>query len=385
MARAKPTLAAGVALIGLGVALPAEAYEPRESHRWLTRMAAEHLVRAYPGEYDELEQYIDTVAEGAEHEDNLFLGGDLETLRVMRHFYRPSDGAGLYLEDRGSYRSSLEWAQHNDTNSWNWENGLRAYAEGDRNEAYFVLGHIVHLVQDLTVPAHTHLDEHPPPAGDDYEIYVAENTFGEYEANLPTPPANAPVPAFDDLEDAWLRTASASYYRNLYPGDLTSDDAPAGVIADMFPDIDTHWFGGEWHIDEPPVGTLGDGFFESASYADHYYFKTTAYPAAVDRAEFDPQAPRDLSVIAENSEDAPMAELLARDLIPIAILHSAGVMKLYLDEAYARAPDEAPGDGEAVPGPGGARGCAASPAGSPLGSWLLVLSVIPLMWCRRLR
>jgi MYXO-CTERM domain-containing protein len=359
----------------------AHAYEPRETHRWLTRMAAEHLVRAYPGTYDELLDYVDVVAEGAEHEDNFFLDGDddPETLRVMRHFFRPTDGAGLALGEGERFPSSLEWALPNDLNAWHWGNGIAAYASGDKNEAYFVLGHIVHLVQDLTVPAHTHLDIHPPPFGDDFENYAKSMMLGEFDSLLPVPPADAPVPAFENLETAWLATANASFWRNRYPGNLRDPDAPGGVIVNMFPSIEMHWFFDTWHIPEPQVGFLDTSFFEDAEEPGWFYFKNLKKPARVDRMAFDPSEPGDLSGLEANVDEVPMVELLARDLVPLAIVHSAGVMKLYLDEAFAKSSGDA-GDDQPRPGSKDAvAGCATAQGGGSGALALLAIALYPLV------
>lgn len=358
----------GLALVVLAVAVghapPAGAYEHRGTHRWLTRQAAELLVARYPGRYDELLVYLDDVAAGAEHEDDYFLDGDTDptTLRVQRHFFRPTDGAGLAMDGR-QFPSSFEWAViGSEQNEWDWGDGLRAYGAGDKQAAYFALGHVVHLVQDLTVPAHVHLDVHGPPAGDDYEGWCTARTFDEYEADLPLPPAGAPLPVFGSPLEAWQATAEAAYWRNLYPGELGDSEAH-GVIVAMFPDLHQAWSSGAWTIDDPDVGALGDGFFEREP--GLFYFKTTAHPAAVDVAG-DGYAPNDAG--------APMAELMARDLVPIAILHSAAVMKLYLDDAYALPPVDAPMP-EPAPEPAAA-GCRAGGASTSLAAALLLMLLV---------
>ncbi len=386
IARAEACLALTVAT-QIVLATPAMAYGPRETHRWLTRMAVDHLVRAYPGDYDELLDYVDAVAFGSEHEDNYLLDGDSDarTLRVMRHFFRPTDGAGLTLNSLGTFPNSLEWATRAEGNAWRWGNGIRAYADGNEEEAYFILGHIVHLIQDLTVPAHTHLDIHPPPHGDDFENYASSMMLGEFDSLLPRPAPDAPIPEFSDLEEAWYATAYASYWRNRYPGALSDRDAPEGVIADMFPDLSVHWFWEEWHIGEPPVGYLNSNFFEDEEEPGWFYFKTLRYPAQVDKMEFDPREPTDLSGLAENLEETPMVELVAQDMIPLAILHSAAVMKLYLDEAYARAPDS--GGGLPPPYEGGTSAstsmCATATPSGMLGGGLVALVLSPLIFPRR--
>jgi MYXO-CTERM domain-containing protein len=335
----------GICLIATAAVLlsaaPASAYDHKHTHRWITRQAARLLMEAYPGRYDELAAFVDRVADGAEHEDDLFLDGDDDpsTLRVMRHFYRPVDELGLTMNGQ-LFPSSYEWTVvGRPDNAWDWRDGIAAYAAGDKDEAYFVLGHVVHLVQDLTVPAHAHLDIHGPPAGDDYEAYCSSQMIDEHTSMLPLPPAGAAIPAFASAHQAWQRTAQASYWRNLYPGRFVGEQTADGVIAEMFPSVAWSWARQTWTIGTPAVGDLGEDFFEDEP--GHYYFKNAEHPAAVDRAGLDVFAPQNVA-LAPNTAGASMTELMARDLIPVAVLHTAGVMKLYLDEAHQLEPEPEP-------------------------------------------
>ncbi len=346
-------------------AAPADAYDHKHTHRWLTRQAAQLLVQAYPGQYDELLEYIDEVAAGAEHEDDLFVDGDNDpqTLRVMRHFYRPVDGAGLSMYGQ-TFPTSYQWAiEGSEANEWDWNDGMVAWRAGDRDEAYFVLGHVVHLIQDLTVPAHTHLDVHGPPSGDDYETYCTRQMIDELSSNLPLPPAGAAIPEFDSAYQAWQATALASYHRTLYPGRIIGTERVEGVLAGMFPALHWSWFSENWTISDPPVGDLDEDFFEDEP--GYFYFKNAEHPAAIDRVGFDVNDPAAAQFVA-NADGATMTELMARDLVPIAVLHTAGVMKLYLDEAHAQRPDPEPpveqqdessGCGVAARARGGGFGC----------------------------
>lgn len=345
------TLVAVTALPGL-----AHAYDQHWAHPWMTRMAAERLVAAYPGQYDELLEYLDDVAYGSREEDDFLRDGDDDptTLRVMRHFYRPTDELGLTYGGR-LFPSSYEWAAiPSEGNEWDWGDGLRQYRKGELARAYTTLGHIVHLIQDATVPAHTHLDQHGPPSGDDYEDYVTSQMISETESLLPVPPAGAPIPEFPDPWEAWQATAWASYQANLFGGDLSDQDAPSGEIAVMFPDLHWSWLSENWVISEPDVGALGSDWFEEA---DGFYFKNAEHAPAGGR---------------------PMVEEFADELIPIAILHTAAVMKLFLDQAYAQEP-ELPEEPPVVPAQESA-GCAASGrAGSPL----LILFALLALFARR--
>jgi hypothetical protein len=375
-------LGASMVLIG-ATATPTLAYDPQHTHRWLTRQAIERLVEAYPGQYDELLTYADEVAAGVEEEDDELLDGDMDptTLRVQRHFFRPTDGAGLSMWER-AFPSSFEWALVPDpTNAWGWDDGRAAWRAGDKARAYRTLGHVVHLVQDATVPAHTHLDVHGPPTGDDYEGWCSRQTTSEYHSALPLPPPGAPIPVFADAHDAWMRTARASYARNFYPGDLSDQAAAKGVIAEMFPDLGWSWFFEEWRIGDPAVGALGSDFLEEQP--GMFYFENTQYAAAVDRVGFDPADPF-AATFGANPSGAPMNELMARDLVPVAVLHSAGVMKLYLDEMYAT-PVDPPADdpgGDDDGAPGAPAACAAAPGaeapGAGAAAVLLVLAALTL-------
>jgi len=345
------------------------AYDHQHTHRWLTRMAIERLLAAYPDRYPELVAYLERVVAGSEHEDDLILDndGDPTTFRLQRHFYRPTDGAGLTMSGK-TFVSSYQWGiLPSDQNPWAWDDAMAAWQRGDLDEAFFALGHVTHLIEDLTVPAHVHLDVHGPPDGDDYEDYCSSMTSSEYDSLLPLPPEGAPIPDFQSPYHAWQATANASFYRNLYAGDLSDTSAPTGRIAEMFPSLSWSWFSEQWSISDPPVGSLGSDFWEELP--GYYYFKDTEHAAAVDVAEFDPADPR-ASRFA-TSGGAPMVELMARDLIPVAVLDAAGVIKMFLDQA-GPPPSTDPTD-PTDPNDGEAAGCSAGGAAAP---WLLLAALL---------
>ena len=47
-----------------------------------------------------------------------------------------------------------------------WQRAINEYKAGNKDRAYLLLGKLAHLLQDMTVPAHTHDDVHLPPAID---------------------------------------------------------------------------------------------------------------------------------------------------------------------------------------------------------------------------
>ncbi len=91
--------------------------------------------------------------------------------RWLSHFYGPQSGGGLW-----GFASAKDWAQGQTLQSLaiggnqTWQKAIDAYAAGDEKTAFVALGHILHLLQDMTVPAHTRLDAHP--SGDPFETWV---------------------------------------------------------------------------------------------------------------------------------------------------------------------------------------------------------------------
>jgi len=125
--------------------------------------------------------------------------------RWVNHFYNPETGAGWDADklgnvDKGMLSSFSKWAISNRTplaaNNWvsngsaqrdygryggdqSWHKALQSYVDGDMEASFYALGHILHLVEDMTVPDHTRGDTHAGLIGDKgspYEIYVKKIT-----------------------------------------------------------------------------------------------------------------------------------------------------------------------------------------------------------------
>lgn len=54
--------------------------------------------------------------------------------------------------------NALQWV-HDPLNPNNWSTALNTY-QSSKNTAYYMLGHIIHNLQDLFVPAHSHISPH---------------------------------------------------------------------------------------------------------------------------------------------------------------------------------------------------------------------------------
>ena len=124
--------------------------------------------------------------------------------RWVNHFYDPVYERGLQAESIGiSGYLAKNWAQYSSYQSVNPENianlwtgkgpvisgsrwgdfsyeaAIKDYSKNKEKEAYLALGHVLHLIEDITVPEHTRNDAHP--GGDvssHYEIWTKNNSSG---------------------------------------------------------------------------------------------------------------------------------------------------------------------------------------------------------------
>ena len=138
-----------------------QAHSPYVVHYPLGENAVDLYNMFFPNKalIDEQRQWI---AEGSAQEDT-------PSTRVVHHFYDPVKNEGLQ-----GFESSKKWAQDSGMQALNrfqiggergvytWEEAILAYNRGDYRHAYKTLGHILHLIQDASVPAHTRQD--PPCA-----------------------------------------------------------------------------------------------------------------------------------------------------------------------------------------------------------------------------
>jgi len=82
-----------------------------------------------------------------------------------------------YVASLGIISKSPVFSQANYT----WQRALYEYAKGNRQQAFISLGHVLHLLEDMSVPAHTREDAHPPLINSDvYEDYPTNFAFSSY-------------------------------------------------------------------------------------------------------------------------------------------------------------------------------------------------------------
>lgn len=186
--------------------------------------------------------------------------------RPINHFYNPVTGVNSMPASR---MAAVERAE------LFWERAVDLYRRGQfwgRAGAFHMLGRSMHLLQDMTSPAHVHDDPHVPPLDpDDFEFYG--------EIHYPTPeeivPGLAPYVPQGELTLPDGRTVPAgsvaglihgmalfTYRLTAYPGEIVADRVqPDSELARMFPDgrlyyQDAGILGANyWQIDD--VGPFG--------------------------------------------------------------------------------------------------------------------------------
>ena len=99
--------------------------------------------------------------------------------RYLNHFYDPITGKGLNGYDKvgnlifkAQGQSAKAWAKNQNTSTGDYSEAaiLKNYQDGNLTRAYQGIGHILHLIQDMAVPAHTRNDPHA--GGDPYENWA---------------------------------------------------------------------------------------------------------------------------------------------------------------------------------------------------------------------
>jgi hypothetical protein len=119
--------------------------------------------------------------------------GHVATGRWCNHFYMPSAEGGQAYNVSGiplCGTDALSWALNAGDNLYSWERayddlyaGLTAQEPDDRKRAlarcFYDLGHVIHLVQDLSQPSHTRNDGHGCIGGVTHGIACAVPVIGQ--------------------------------------------------------------------------------------------------------------------------------------------------------------------------------------------------------------
>jgi len=183
----------GAVMMGVMYPLPAQDYEI-SAHAALTSAIIDTYNAAYPDQEIDALYRFDLIRGSKEEDDGL---------RPLNHFYDPIRNRGLSFKGKNWMRSK-GWAVADDVNDFTWGAGLDAYARGDYNRAFLLLGHILHLLEDAAVPEHVRNDPH-----------VIESPYENFTKTL-VPAKNTAGPLvrahLNDYFDAMARYTNTGFY-----------------------------------------------------------------------------------------------------------------------------------------------------------------------------
>ena len=131
---------------------------------------------------DEIAAYFGQIRHGAAHEDQKDHVYDRTLACTTYTHFWDADKALDDAVDSSPFCADGE-------NAWQkaqklWGMAVGEYASGDKDAAYEYLGHIAHLLADMTVPAHAHEDMHGPQIVED-DCYEDWMTRANAELNQP--------------------------------------------------------------------------------------------------------------------------------------------------------------------------------------------------------
>lgn len=238
--------------------LPGTAYETG-THAQFNALGADLVKAKDPNQqYREvyLPQHVQQLRDGGVHEDEqyaMIVPTDCPDGRFMRHFYQPGSGLGLTAPGSGARcMDAVTWARSSasDSNSsdgdltWRGAIDRYDYTPQSKEQAFFRVGHVAHLIGDMAQPDHIHVRAHPKQA---YEPW-AETNFSPgagFVSGLNPQKRNR-------LEPHLVEMATMTYHASTFQGGPLAQNAtvpinPASEFAQMFR---VEWTSGIWHIDQ---------------------------------------------------------------------------------------------------------------------------------------
>ncbi|MFA6136263.1 MAG: lamin tail domain-containing protein [Candidatus Paceibacterota bacterium] len=220
-----------VFLAGIFIIFPssASAYHT-DTHAYLTEEISNFFNRLNPDNKID-NNLLPYLIDGSRKEDGV--------PRWMNHFYDPVYNRGLETPILGKWQNSKNWAK-DDSNqnklaykvpatiasvltavqqgkisalstesAFVWNKALKQWIQGEKEESMFTLGHIIHLIEDASVPDHARNDSHVK--GSPYEDYASNKKL---TGNVD----DEDVPNFDNLDEYFYELATYSN-NNFYSQD----------------------------------------------------------------------------------------------------------------------------------------------------------------------
>ena len=222
--------------------------------------------------------------------------------------------SGAPFVDTARNVSALKWAKDDPRNLTNF---VMAKTEGNTLKGWRDLGHILHILEDMTVPAHTRNDAHI--IYEDYEGYMAEKipselyllSLGSSTAMQPWEPSNIDISPFFQQLSGYTRAnyfSEHTVFKNNYYGIAL----PVAAVSNE----DDHYFYGTNGKKIANKGLLFWAVYSTAS-------------SSSDRRPLGETNYNQVKTFARINQS--VAEDMFSDLGPRAIQYGAGLIKLFYD------------------------------------------------------
>ena len=184
------------------------------THSYLTEYAIDRLSRTYP----ELTKYRDVIIEGANQE--------LHELPVKGTLY------GIDLDKKRIQHKGTN-AGSDDVPGW-WADAEAAYKAGNRQQAYFLVGIMLHMIEDMGVPAHANgvIHQGTLTEFDNFEAMALQKWDPDFKDVNRKDPAYADPSRYYHFSQDWTHTDAPNYHdRNSFSKTwvTASDDEKALV------------------------------------------------------------------------------------------------------------------------------------------------------------
>jgi len=231
--------------------------------------------------------------------------------RWLNHFYDPIYNRGLWFFTQ--HDSSKVWSndasaqQSYSLGDFTWQRAINDYRRGNLEAAFRGLGHNIHLVSDLFVPAHTRDDIHAPKP-DSYEDFVKQNWIGV------APAVSAVTPIYKNSVDSIFDEAANFSNNNFYSDDTIESGDYKSIRVEK--------------IIKKPVN--GDIFYVAQSSINNSFYNL--FLSTNLDWKNSPKTLNDSSVLSDYSTQ----------LLPKAVGYSAGMISLFLDEVEKNQTDSLP-------------------------------------------
>ncbi|MFA5175273.1 MAG: hypothetical protein WC430_02495, partial [Patescibacteria group bacterium] len=275
-------------------------YDTDIAHPNIAKMASELYNQTF--DTDLTNEEVSWIEEGARQEDTPF--------RWMNHFYDPVHEKGLVFSGV-TYTSAKNWANSPFTQTnyalgdKSWQRALDDIKKGDRKNAFKELGHTLHLIADMSVPAHTRNDVHAVPK-DSFEEFV-KNNWNSIAKNL-----KANYLTVDNLQTAF--NDLANYSNNNFYSDDTIESGKYNKI----------------EITNKIEFSYNNNFY----YYNYSNYNNKEYKIFISRKKINWKTGLDNQKdnFLEPFGNGVILSDYSSILLPKAVAYSSGVIKLFIDE-----------------------------------------------------